>query len=207
MKHSYPTPSEFRRGVLAFRESEKRDAMYRVAAYLVNQFWGQPRDLADGVGVLLLTWNQAFYRYGPPDLQRFEQLLAREASTLEQLRNRDISSLSGADDQTVRALFDSALESLQSASGKSSGRRSPVAVAKALHLLAPSFFPLWDDKIASAYGCGYARDPARKYLKFMAISKDTITHLRAVIDDLLDEKTALKVLDEYNYAKFTKEWV
>jgi len=52
-----PTASSFRRGVLAFRKHEARDAMYRVAGSLVEHFWGRPPDLADGVGVLLLTFG------------------------------------------------------------------------------------------------------------------------------------------------------
>ena len=52
-----PTPAEFARGYQAFQTREPRDAMYRIATFLVEHFWGQPRDMADGLGVLLLTWN------------------------------------------------------------------------------------------------------------------------------------------------------
>lgn len=207
MKPTNPTPTQFRRGVLAFRKYEARDAMYRVAAFLVGEFWERPRDLADGVGVLLLTWNQAHYRYGPPDLERFEKFLARNAPTLQELRPREISTLSTKDDTTVGPLFASALEALEIREGKSKGRRSPVAVAKALHLLAPSFFPLWDAAIATAYSCPYSTDPVAKYLRFMRLSKHMVGELRETIESLLDGKTPLKVLDEDNYAKFTKEWV
>lgn len=139
---------------MAFREREPREAMYRVATFLVTQFWREPSDLADGIGVLLLTWNQALYRYGAPDLKRFEDFLSVNSRVLGQLRSRDISTFSSADHEGILALFASALEALAIAEGKSQGHRSPVGVAKALHLLAPSFFPLWDKAIADAYGCG-----------------------------------------------------
>ena len=44
-----------------------------------------------------------------------------------------------------------------------------MAVGKvALHLLAPAFFPLWDDKIAKGYGCYYLTDPMwGMYLVFL----------------------------------------
>ena len=63
-----PTVKEFRKGVAAFQKHEKRDAIYKIATFLVRNFWGQPAKMADSLGVLLLTWNQAFYRYGdwPP---------------------------------------------------------------------------------------------------------------------------------------------
>jgi len=181
--------------------------MYRVATHLVEEFWGRPRDLADAVGVLLLTWNQALYRYGAPDFQRLERFLAKEAATLEALRDRAIETLTTADDDTVRLLFDDALTSLETRSNTGSRRRSPVAVAKALHLLAPRFFPLWDAAIARAYGCSYARQPAAWYLAFMRISREMVASFERTIRPLLGGKTPLKVLDEYNYARFTKAWV
>jgi hypothetical protein len=207
VKAKPPTPTQFRLGVLAFRRHEARDAMYRVASFLVAHFWGQPRELADGVGVLLLTWNQAHYRYGAPDLKRFENFLVRNAQALQQLRGREISTLSAADNVAVDSLFTSALDALEIREGRSKGRRSPVAVVKALHLLAPRFFPLWDTAIARAYSCSYSRDPVVQYVRFMGLSKDLVTELRSTITPLLDGKTPLKVLDEYNYAKYTKGWV
>jgi hypothetical protein len=88
-----------------------------------------------------------------------------------------------------------------------SPRRSPVGVAKALHLLAPSFFPLWDAAIAKAYGFSYGSKPAQRYVAFMRASKLTVASLWRTIEPLLDDKTPLKVLDEYNFAKVTKRWI
>lgn len=34
-----------------------------------------------------------------------------------------------------------------------------------------------------------------------------VAALRGTIEPLLNGKTHLKVVDEYNYAKFTKQWV
>jgi hypothetical protein len=81
----------------------------------------------------------------------------------------------------------------------------PVSVAKALHLLAPTFFPLWDDKIAKGYQCHYSCNPSGQYLKFMTISKNMVESLRGKVD--ARGSTLLKVIDEYNYAKFTKGWI
>ena len=38
-------------------------------------------------------------------------------------------------------------------------RKSPAATSRALHLLAPNFFPLWDNWIAQAYGCMWNAPP------------------------------------------------
>ena len=197
-------PSEVRRGSEAFRSREKRDAMYRVATFLVNHYWGAPSDMADGLGVLLLTWNQALYRYGSFDFDALERVLRQELPRLSKFRAREIASFAGADEPAISELFSRFLSALQIADGKKKGVKSPVAVAKALHLLAPRFFPLWDDKIAKAYDCSYTNRPAAKYLAFMRISSDQAGQLEGVVTD---EWGVLKIIDEYNYAKFTKAWV
>lgn len=77
------------RGCQAFRARESRDSMYSVASFLVRHFWGRPREVADGLGVLLLTWNQAFYRYGGFDFDRLESALQRPKTRKEPLPHAD----------------------------------------------------------------------------------------------------------------------
>ncbi len=178
--------------------------MYKVATFLVDHFWGQSANMADALGVLLLTWNNALYRYGLFDFEALENALTENLPVLKALRTRDILSYSTDDKDTIRRLFRSFLSALQIAGGRSQGVRSPVAVAKALHLLAPAFFPLWDDKIAKAYRCRYSRDPEEAYLRFVEISREMASNLNGKV--ALRGMVLLKVIDEYNYAKFTKEW-
>ncbi len=105
------------------------------------------------------------------------------------------------------------------------GRRSPVGVAKALHLLCPDFFPIWDGEIASAYKCcWYSWEKApHKYIEFINKNRRVLDGLlpdmknserKKAIKDICrecsvgdQEKFILKILDEYNYAKFTQEWI
>ena len=95
-KTNAPSPDEFRRGYMAFQQHERRDAMYKTAIFLVNHFWDHPADIADSLGVLLLTWNQAFYRYGPFDFQRLEKVIATKQPVLDSFRSRDILTYSSA---------------------------------------------------------------------------------------------------------------
>lgn len=80
-------------------------------------------------------------------------------------------------------------------------------MAKALHLLAPAFFPLWDDKIARAYACHYTFKPAEKYIDFMAKNKHFAEVLRRQAIDGKGHRSLLKLIDEYNYAKYTQKWI
>ena len=84
-------------------------------------------------------------------------------------------------------------------------KKSPVSAAKALHLLVPKFFPLWDDKIARAYGCYYGERPADKYIAFCNITKIMAEKLKDC--EIRSDRTLIKLIDEYNYSKYTKEWV
>jgi hypothetical protein len=198
-------PDEVKAGSEAFRAHEKRDAIYKVSTFLVDHFWGDPSQMADALGVLLLVWNNAFYRYGLFDYGALENVLRANMDDLNRFRKRDIESLEGKDEEPITALFTAFLDGLAIAEGKSKGSRSPVSVAKALHLLAPRFFPLWDDKIAKGYRCHYSRDPSGKYIQFMTISKGMVESLRGKVETR--GSTLLKVIDEYNYAKFTKKWI
>jgi hypothetical protein len=176
------SPEELRRGYLAFQNGERRDAMYQTATFLVEHFWANPSKVADGLGVLLLVWNAAHYRYGSFDFDVLEKCIANNQGVLDDYRKRSIMSYTTQDDGTIGILFDAFREALKICEGKSKGKKTPVGVAKALHLLAPSFFPLWDKKIAKAYHCDYATYPLRKYLKFVKITKDMAGELHVRVN-------------------------
>ena len=200
-----PNREEFLKGCEEFEKHEKRDAMYKVATFLVLHFWGKPSEITDGLGVLLLTWNQAFYRYGIFDFDKLEKCITNNFNKIENFRNRDLSRLEDSDEDDIKELFVKFLEALQIASGRRQGTKSPVAVAKALHLLAPNFFPLWDNNIARAYGCYYDENPAEKYVSFCKITKALVDKVTSFISR--SEKTLIKLIDEYNYSKYTQGWI
>jgi hypothetical protein len=180
--------------------------MYKTATFLVEHFWGRPRDMADGMGVLLLTWNQAFYRYGSFDFALLEEALRANMAVIEGLRPRNIQSLVEADELIIRHLFLAFLDALRIKEGKKKDFKSPVAVAKALHLLAPDFLPLWDDKIARGYDCYYNLQPDQKYVTFAYKMRSLAQQLQEHVPPDCG-RTLLKLIDEYNYAKHTKGWI
>ena len=199
-----PEKREFLRGIEEYRIHEKRDPMYKVATNLISSSWGNPSEVVDGLGVLLMTWNQAFYRYGVFDFDELENCIVKNQDLINSFRGRTIDSLKYDDDVKVKELFNSFLDALKIADGKSRGKRSPVSVAKALHLLAPKFFPLWDDKIAKAYNCHYSINADDQYLKYCYISKEIFNKVK---DYKLDSRSTLKLIDEYNYSKYTRKWI
>jgi len=196
---------EFLKGIEEFEKREKRDAMYKVATFIISYYWEKPSDMANGLGVLLLTWNQVFYRYGSFDFDKLEKCININLKKVEIFRKRCITSLLESDEKNITDLFKEFLEALQIDLGKIRGRTSPVAVSKALHLLAPDFFPIWDQKIAKAYGYNYYKNPEKKYFSFCKIIKTIADKVEGYI--VHSDKTLIKLIDEYNFSKYTGGWV
>jgi hypothetical protein len=98
--------SKIRRGCQKFHNQEKRDAMYKIANYLVSHFWQKSdADATNGLGVLLFTWNQAFYRYGSFDFDALEEFIKQNKAKLDRFRNRTIESFGETDKNDVNRTF------------------------------------------------------------------------------------------------------
>ena len=195
-----------------FLQLEPRDLMYKVSTRLIEDYWGNDEEVSDGIGVLLLTWNSGFYRFGKLNLDSVQDTLSKNKNTLIRFRPRNITTYHKEEKYEIGNLYGQFLDSLGRTGklgSKNEGKepRSPVSVAKALHLLCPKFFPLWDNKIADAYGCKWSSSEKSfdYYWEFLIITSEQVRKLES------DRKSAfqypnlstLKLIDEYNYVHFT----
>jgi hypothetical protein len=214
-RHSYTERlirvKDLERECRIYEAEEPRDSMYRVASFLVQEWWGDASNLADALAVLLLTWNANFYRFGGGlRADALEVCLQENWKTIEAFRQRELSTLEESDRKQISTLFASLSTALRLATNE---RESAVSCAKALHLLAPNFFPIWDQYIAPAYQCPYQYEvPFIAYIVFCQRIKSVANVL---IDDLsgisptdpiktwLFQKSLLKRIDEYNFATIT----
>jgi len=135
----------YRKAHAIFQKNEPRDLFYRAATELIAlaRDHKSSLDLAEALAVLLQTWNRQYYRFRKFDgahFENIEHLLQTYQSVLAEYLPRTIDCLAHADEATVTDLF----KSFETVLG-------PVGAAKALHLIAPRFFPLWDDAIAKAH--------------------------------------------------------
>ena len=133
-----PNRDDLARAHKAFRARESRDLFYRAATALVRLAKEGSVDLTAGeaIAVLLRTWNKAYYQYHPngaADYAIIEDLIAEHSDWLDGVAEREIASLTDADEEQLLAIF-----------GDFETALGPVGAAKALHLLAPRFMPLWD---------------------------------------------------------------
>jgi hypothetical protein len=196
-----PTPTQLEEARRLFETSEPRDLFYRVALELIDLSRGGITEIsvAEALSVLLQTWNRRFYiaryrgKFPAAHFQRIEELLSRNADDLSACRERRLEDLTADDAAQARALF-GAFECIL----------GPVGAAKALHLLAPRYFPLWDRAIATASGCGLGPmgSNASRYWRFMQLQ---CAECRELGGEASWGEGLLKQLDEFNYCRHTLE--
>jgi hypothetical protein len=197
-----------------YLEEEPRDAMYKVSMRLIEQNWEKDEEISEALGVLLLTWNSAFYRYGNLNFDLIQEAISKNKNRLYKLRQRSILTYSEDEMGEIEEIYKQLLVALKN-TGKTGNKNegeetySPVSVAKALHLLCPNFFPLWDDKIAIGYGCRWYNSILSfdKYWKFIGITASQVNKLESErrAERHKIQPGTLKLVDEYNYIHFTKQ--
>lgn len=214
-----PTEQSFREGIEAFQTKEPRQHTYRATLAGVDAVWGNPSAMADQVLTLLASWNRRFQSTsGRPDRDKVVTALKDHLPILSWFKYRQISSMDVEDEDSMQELFTAVLEATEGTkvySNESGPRTSSVGVAKSLGLLAPAFFPIWDAAIASSHGYDTSprgADSAAKweqYRQFCWDMKGWTISIEDRGDDVLEEhpRTTLKLIDEYNYAKHTGNWI
>jgi len=195
-----PTTQDIETARQLFEANEPRGLFYRAATELVALALDGKISLsvAEAVAVLLQSWNRMFYRYRKFDSQHFadiEQLIETHRPELMALRQQTIESFNQEEKNKVLCIF-KAFETVL----------GPVGAAKALHLLAPLFFPLWDRAIARAYvlSLGKWGTNGDRYCRFMEIVKEQVQNLGG---NQPNGRNLLKAIDEYNYCKYSRGWM
>jgi hypothetical protein len=195
-----PDCEAFRNGYTAYQR-EPKGPIYFEALSTVSNGWGKPEDMAEGVGIIIRGWNYLFSNY---DNRKLIQCIERNMKSIQELRHRKLRSLSKADDKVIQGLFEQFLEALKRIVDS---RRSAVSVAKAFGVLTPEFLPIWDNPIADAYGHILDSDIAHlQYADFCHQMKYLADKVRTCVP-YPDDRSLLKRIDEYNYAKYTQGWI
>lgn len=195
-------------------DGEPIDEIYQVISKIVDVNWHQMRDLSVIMGGLLMFWNSAFYRTGDISFAHVENTLLKHTVKLEEYRTRVITTISPDEFTEIGKIYYEILYSFGARKNEKNGDGkkmiySPVSAAKALHLLCPNFFPLWDSSIAKAYGCYWDNTlySFPEYWRFISKSKKQVeilsTEGRPPKD--IQEIPVLRLIDEYNYLCCTKK--
>ena len=146
--------AELKQGHKVYEEHEYRDLFYRAATELISMAIGKEDSqfpVEDALAVLLETWNRTVFRFQKIDRRKFfhelETLLHKHHDLIRNYRSRSIENLEERDRDSVCDLF-TAFES---------ACVGPVGAAKALHLLAPRFFPFGIAELPRHTVCPSAR--------------------------------------------------
>jgi hypothetical protein len=212
MNHPMPTLAQLREARDEFKKIEPRDFFYwsvtrLVAAVLdADTRAGKIDELVCALMMLLTTWNKNYYRFfkqrkGGISLEQhfvdLERVISKHFERLAGFRGLRLYEVTVLPEHEIRTIFHDFADVL--------GR---VGAAKCLHLLAPSFFPLWDAAILKGYGMEHSpyrsSTDAERYVAFMRITKAQVAGLG---DFSSLTENPLKSLDEYNYCSFTKKVV
>lgn len=196
-----PTQEESLAGLRAFREREHRGPVYFQARNIITTGCGHAECMADGIAKLLRCWQWSFY-CGSFDPRPLRECVAEHMDKINDLRDRRIQSLRCQDGTAVSELFD---RFAAATARPRDGARSGVSAAKAIHLVAPGFLPLWDSSIALQYGRLFY-DFGSTYVEFCWQMKTLTAAVSSYVENCGD-RTVLKQVDEFNYSAYTKGWI
>lgn len=192
-----------------YHESEERDCVYLVVMRFLKQNRSQ-EDLLLGLRTLLLDWNAGYYRPRPDKRRSLE---------------RDLRNALKVSENELKNLAEERLERIRSQEKASSIRKvfktfmnhltSGVSVTKALHVINPELFMVWDRDIRAVYhkvhGYGHIEGNEECYLKFMEQCRSMIESLLNTTyeEDIIRadptykkygfRETLAKTMDECNY--------
>jgi len=138
-----------------------------------------------------MSWNAVFYRPRPQKLltlcDDLDRLIDKHARDIESYRGRPISAYSEPDDAPgVAALYADFVSVLW-----------PVGSAKALHVLAPAFFPIWDTYIAAGLRL-LITPPETSIGSYLSLMR--FVQRFAAQSQITDP---VKALDEWAFVRFT----
>jgi hypothetical protein len=189
----HPTIEELHKAHAVYVEKEPVEYVYRVARHMLASEEFTP---GEAVHLLMRTWNaQSPYTWKLKSVD-ITGLLEATAAERQKFVNRSVATLAYDERETIAGIYTAFRKLL-----------GGVGAAKALALLHPRFFPIWDRKIAIAHlGHKWSTQlaPAEHYLTFMDYAVEQCT---AAVSEAEFGETLLKTLDEWNYGIWTKHWI
>ena len=160
------------------------------------------KEVEDVIKPFLYKWGKMGRVLGRVEFQDWRGNLAEQIrSNYERLKEFKAKDLADVDLSKLESDIEKCYESLKEAVGR-------IGAAKVLHLICPSFFPLWDNDIAKAIRSelGEKREGSKKvedfsgldYYRFMQKIQNLIKKYEKVLSVLstLYKKGKLKILDE-----------
>jgi hypothetical protein len=192
----HPTAAELHAAHDTYVKNEGLDYAYRVGRHMLGDGAAAGFTAAEAIDLLMRVWNAQSPYTWKLTLDAIATLLAQTAQARAAFDDRDIASLAADEVPAVGAIY-----------GDFRAVLGPVGAAKALGLLHPRVFPLWDTAIGVAYiGHKWSQDlaPPAYYQTFVGYCAEQCT---TAVNEAAFGPTLLKRLDEWNFCVWTKGWL
>lgn len=199
-----------------FKSIEGRWKFYD--AYMENRdasAWLRSRDVPIVQGLLLFGFVHSWDPNYQGDLTKFFEIYKVIFPYMHKLRNENILTINFTPEvkDSIEIIFD------EIAKCPREKRYESTDTSKLLHAIIPEFFVMWDDKIRKATigegktGKDYSYDflprmqvMIKEYLKsYNNENGGDLQFASKMICQKADNKTLAKLIDEYNYVRFTKK--
>jgi len=195
--------------------AETGDVVYEIVIKAINEFYSsEARAIA--IFTFLINWNRPWYEQSPKGRRAFNNLgehlrdLVEAVRRVDPLLKRLNEKLIDTDvnDPEIISMITTCFNVFANICGS-------TGASKALHLLKPNLFVMWDEKIRNAYGVSTSSEDYIEFLRktkrivdqvVSEYAKDKGLSLSEALKEIEEELkvTLLKAIDEYNYLKFTK---
>jgi len=200
-----PTPEEFSNLVDSYESRYKNlDSTYVTALQLFENRKLSNLDYSGVESILhpyFLKWGRMGRVLGVKGCKKIGDKLREMDLQLTKLRQEALSTV---DLDRMSSEFADIYDEIMNTKWKSekgkTKRVGPTAASKALHLVAPNLFIIWDRAIRDHY---IFRENGAEYVRFLVSMQTWLKKLKSPIGALqsLYGKPCTKILDEYNWKK------
>jgi len=195
--------------------AETGDVVYEMVIKAINE---SHSDETKGITIFtfLINWNRPWYEQNPKGKSAFKNLgghlrdlveaVRRVNPLLKRLGERLIDI--DINNPEIISIMTSCFNAFVNVCG-------PTGASKALHLLKPDLFVMWDDNIRNAYRVSTSSEDYIEFLRktkriaeqvVSEYAKDRGLPLNKALEEIERQLrvSLLKAIDEYNYLRFTK---
>lgn len=176
---------EFKKNLLKFDDLENRRSYYPMFLNMIKKGFETEAFL-----FILSTWNFATFRYAMKDfdLNNFKKIVKNLKPYFKKFKGKTIESINFNDyEKEIKHIFQelSRIKGIQY-----------TGASKLMHLTIPEVFVMWDAYIRKAYG--FKKGNSEDYFNFLMKMQEEFKGIKKT-----KKKTLAKMIDEYNYVKFT----
>jgi hypothetical protein len=197
------SPEKLLRGCVKFHEMEPRDIIYLVARKIISENPDSEYHILAGIEVLLLTWNAVYLQH---QLEKVRRSLENDTLKAYRTVKSDFESLKDKRLETVDLKDSEIVNKIKSIFKAFASRQSieSTGASKAIHLINPDLFMMWDSEIKRNYHRLHPSYQIRSeftnecYVEFMRTMQE-------VAKSILEQKMIDEVQQTYHERIYSKE--